>query len=112
MAAAMVLSQWDSWRRARQANWPHLRPGQAGGLFLEGAVDLIASEVQRFVCLAESMIAESKTNAAMRNAAAYIVSRGVAQLASGPTIGAYDSSWITLSALLAAQLALLPKRNY
>ncbi len=112
MAAALVLSQWDAWGRARRTNWPHLRPGQAGGLFLEGAVDLIASEVQRFVCLAESMIAESKTNVVMRDVAAYIVSRGVAQLASAPPIGADDSSWITLSALLAAQLALLPKGGY
>ncbi len=112
MAAAFVLSHWDSWSRARRSMRPQLRPGQTPGLFLEGLKDAITIEVQRFVCLAESMISVHRTHPAMGDVAAYAVAWRVAKLASAPTIAHNDSQWIILSALLAAHLALLPKGGY
>jgi hypothetical protein len=112
MAAALVLSHWDSWSRARRSMRPQLRPGHTGGLFLEGLIDGIASEVQRFVCLAESMMAVHRTNTAICDVAAYVVGWRVSKLASAPTIAHDDSQRIILSALLAAHLALLPKGGY
>ncbi len=112
MAAALVLSHWDSWNRAQRPMRPQLRPGQTSGLFLEGLVDAIASEVQRFVYLAESMLSVHRTHTAMRDAAAYVVAWRVAKLASEPQIAHDDSQWIILSALLAAHLALLPKGGH
>ncbi len=79
---------------------------------LEGLVDAIASEVQRFVYLAESMLSVHRTHTAMRDAAAYVVAWRVAKLASEPQIAHDDSQWIILSALLAAHLALLPKGGH
>lgn len=112
MAIALVLAYWDSWDRERRPMRPQLRPGHTSGLFLEGLLDGIASEVQRFVCLAESMLAVHRTHAAMRDVAAYALAWHVAKLASAPTIAHDDQQWVIRSALLAAHLALLPKGGH
>lgn len=112
MAVALVLAYWDLWSRERRPMRPKLRPGHTGGLFLDGLVDGIASEVQRFVCLAESMLLVRRTHAAMRDVAAYVVDWHVAKLASMPSIAHDDQQWVIRSTILAAHLALLPKGGH
>lgn len=112
LAAILVLTEWETWRRQALRDRPFFRLGPPSGITLEGTLARVMWAIQAAVSTCEALALCLRNGIASCDRASDAVRRIINQLAQMPTLDPNDARIQVQAAWIAAYLATLPNRGH